>query len=156
MITIDLFSRHQQHLPTIAEIWHEVLGKVWMPHVTIDYIEQLISSWTEIDDLPTAYIALNTNHLPVGIASLQKNCGIRPDLQPWLGSLVVATSHQQQGIGKTLINTVKEKASSMGYPTLYLFTFDPKLLTYYGRLGWKSIGSDKFMNQPVYVLEIDV
>jgi hypothetical protein len=31
MINIDLLKNHQNSIPKLAEIWHEVLGKIWMP-----------------------------------------------------------------------------------------------------------------------------
>ena len=29
MIKIDLLKNHQNTIPTLANIWHEVLGKIW-------------------------------------------------------------------------------------------------------------------------------
>ena len=43
MITIDLLKKHPASIPRCAEIWHEVLGKIWMPEIGIEEIESLYS-----------------------------------------------------------------------------------------------------------------
>jgi GNAT superfamily N-acetyltransferase len=150
MIEIDLLKNHSHAIPAIANIWHEVLGKIWMPEIEIAEIESLY--YEELnEDLPLAYIALY-NQIPVGTCSLQLDGGIRPDLEPWLGDLVVDPKYQKRGIGKMLINAAIEKAKDLGYEKLYLFTFDPTVPEYYQRLGWKKIGMDEFKSHPVTVM----
>src|SRR5665213_2198277 len=85
-------------------------------------------------DLPLAYIAL-CDQIPVGTCSLQLDGGIRPDLKPWLGDLVVDPKYQKQGIGKMLVDAAIEKAKELGFEKLYLFTFDPAVPEYYQHLG---------------------
>ncbi len=133
MIKIDLLKNHQEYIPKIALLWQRVLGTIWMPELSIEYIEkQLIGSW--INDLPPlAHIAM-IDDIVVGVASLQENCGIRPDLKPWLGSLLVDPKYQNHGIGKMLIQKTKIKARELGFEKLYLFTFDTSLLEYYRKL----------------------
>jgi len=46
------------------------------------------------------------------MCSLRENDGIRPDITPWLGSLVVDPKYQRQGIGNMLIDTTLLKARS--------------------------------------------
>ncbi len=41
MITIDLLKNHHETIPALANIWHEVLGKIWMPEIGIEEIESL-------------------------------------------------------------------------------------------------------------------
>ncbi len=152
MITITLLKNHPECVTRIAEIWHEVLGKKWFPEIGIQEIE---SGYLEElnDDMPLAYVALH-NDLPVGTCSLQFKGGIRPDLAPWLGDLVVDLAYQKQGIGKMLIDAAKNKAKELGFSNLYLFTFEPTLFAYYSKLGWNTIGIDKFKGQPVTVMEV--
>jgi N-acetylglutamate synthase-like GNAT family acetyltransferase len=90
------------------------------------------------------------------MCSLRKNDGIRPDLEPWLGSLVVDKDYQGLKVGQQLIDTVKSKACNLGYKKLYLFTLDPKIPAYYSKLGWKEIGKDEFKGTPVTVMSIDL
>lgn len=38
---IDLLKNHADAIPALAYIWHEVLGKIWFPELTIQEIELL-------------------------------------------------------------------------------------------------------------------
>src|SRR5580692_11257037 len=113
MITIELLKNHPECITKLAEIWYELLGKTWLPEIGIQEIE---SGYHEElnDDMPLAYVALYDD-LPVGTCSLQLNDGIRPDLAPWLGDLVVDLAYQKQGIGKKLIDAAKNKARELGF-----------------------------------------
>ena len=154
MITIDLLKNHPASIPRCAEIWHEVLGKIWMPELGIEEIESL--SREELNqDFPLTYIALD-GEIPVGFGTLELTCGIRPDLGPWLGDLVVDPKYQKQGIGKMLVDVIVKKAKQLGFEKLYLFTFDPSIPRYYQRFGWKKIGMDEFKSRPVTVMEFDL
>ena len=154
MITIDLLKNHPASIPRCAEIWHEVLGKIWMPEIEIEEIESLY--YEELKpDMPLTYIALD-GETPVGSCTLELNGGIRPDLGPWIGDLVVDPKYQKQGIGKMLINAVNERAKELGFEKLYLFTFDPTITQYYKSLGWKKIGMDKFKSRSVTLMELEI
>lgn len=65
MITIDLLKNHPETIPELASLWVELLGKQWMPDLSIEYIEHLMHSWSNEDNLPLAYIALDAGK-PVG------------------------------------------------------------------------------------------
>jgi hypothetical protein len=41
MIKIELLKNHSQSIPRLANIWREVLGKIWMPEIEIEEIESL-------------------------------------------------------------------------------------------------------------------
>ncbi len=154
MIKIELLQRHQAAVPTLAKIWHELLGK-WVPDVSIERVEQKFYEHCNEDKFPLAFVA-RENGSPVGMCALRENDGIRPDLKPWLGSLIVEKGTQHRGIGKMLVDAVKEKAKAMGFEKLYLFAFDPTIPTYYQRLGWQTIGMDKFKDHPVTVMMISL
>lgn len=152
MITIDLLKNHSTSIPRCAEIWHEVLGRIWMPEFGIEEIESLYHEELK-QDMPLTYIALN-GEIPVGSCTLELKGGIRPDLRPWIGDLVVDPKYQKQGIGKMLVDATIEKAKGLGFEKLYLFAFDPTIPEYYGRLGWRKIGMDEFKSHPVTVMEV--
>jgi N-acetylglutamate synthase-like GNAT family acetyltransferase len=105
--------------------------------------------------LPITFVALDGD-LPVGMCSLRDNDSIRPDLVPWLGSLVVDPKYQNQGIGKMLIDVTVLKAKELGFEKLYLFALHPTVTVYYERLGWNKIGMDEFKSHPVTVMEVDL
>ena len=153
MIKIELLKNHPNTIPALAHIWHEVLGKVWVPDVPVERVITRFADHLKDQALPITFIALDGN-LPVGMCSLRENDGIRPDLNPWLGSLVVDPKYQKQGIGKMLIDVTALKAKELGFEKLYLFAFDPTIPEYYERLGWRKIGMDEFKSHPVTVMEV--
>ena len=116
-------------------------------------VEENLRNHLNIEQLPLTVVALDEVK-PVGMCSLRVSDGIRPELTPWLGSLVVAPGHQKQGIARQLILRVKEEAQTLGFKNLYLFAFDPTIPEYYSRLGWRTIGMDEFKGHPVTVMEI--
>src|SRR5476651_2600377 len=151
MIKIDFLKNHPQAIPALANIWHEVLGKIWMPEIGIEEIESLY--YEELNqDIPLTFIALY-GEFPLGSCTLELTGGVRSDLRPWIGDLVVDPKYQQQGIGKILLAATIEKAKELGFEKLYLFAFDPTITEYYGCLGWKKIGMDEFKSHPVTVME---
>lgn len=154
-ITISLLKNNPECIPDLANIWRDVLGKIWLPDVPINKTIDNLKSHLNIDSLPLTYVAFEGKS-PVGMCSLRENDGIRSDLMPWLGSLVVSAAHQNKGIGTKLIKVTIERAKEMGYSKLYLFAFDPTIPEYYSRLGWFVIGTDKFKGHHVTVMRIDI
>lgn len=150
MIKIDFLKNHPCAISALATIWHEVLGKIWMPEVGIEEIKSLY--YKELNnDMPLTYIALH-DEIPVGSCTLELDGGIRPDLGPWIGDLVVALKYQKQGVGKLLLDTTIKKAKELGFEKLFLFTFDPAIPKYYQRFGWRTIGMDEFKSHAVTVM----
>lgn len=152
MITIDYLTHHQDCISALAKIWHDVLGKIWLPEVPIARVENNLSNHLNTEQLPLTFVAFKQNQ-PIGMCSLRVNDGIRPDLTPWLGSLVVSSQHQRQGVAKMLIEKTKEKARNMDFRSLYLFAFDPTIPNYYGHLGWNKIGLDEYKGLKVTVMK---
>ena len=153
MITIDLLKYYPETIPRCAEIWHEVLGKIWVPEIPVERVIQRFGEHLNGNVLPMTVVALDADK-PVGMCSLRENDGIRPDITPWLGSLVVDPEYQKKGIGKLLIEATKDKARELGFKQLYLFAFDATLTDYYSRFGWSVIGMDEFKDHPVTVMEV--
>lgn len=152
MIKIDLLKNHPEFIPRLSKIWYDVLGKIWMPKITMEEIQSLL--YEELShDMPMTYIAL-CNEIPVGFATLELDGHIRPNLGPWLGDLVIDPLYQKQRIGKMLHDIIVQKAKECGFEKLYLFAFNPTLPKYYECLGWKKIGMDYFCSNTVTVMEI--
>lgn len=114
MIKIELLKNHPNTIPALAHIWHEVLGKIWVPDVPVERVITRFAEHLNEQALPITFVALDGD-LPVGMCSLRENDGIRPDLIPWLGSLVVDPKYQKQGIGKMLIDVTVLKAKELGF-----------------------------------------
>jgi hypothetical protein len=88
MITIDLLKNHPESIPRCAAIWHDVLGKIWVPEIPVERVIQRFGEHLNEDILPVTFVAFDADKA-VGMCSLRENDGIRPDITPWLGSLVV-------------------------------------------------------------------
>ena len=152
MIEIIPLMSCQQVIPELAQMWYELLGLKWAPGVKVSDVEQRFLNHCNDEKLPLTLVAFK-NQQPIGMCSLRENEGIRPELSPWLGSLVVDKHFQNQGIAKLLIDAIKEKAKQKGFSKLYLFTFDKTLPEYYQRLNWEILGIDEFQAKPVTVME---
>lgn len=155
MITITLLKNHPEHIPALAHIWQEVLGKIWIPDRTIESAIECYTEHLNEKKMPITFIALDGNK-PVGMCSLRDNDGIRPDLTPWLGSLVIDQAYQKQGIAPLLIEATKQKAKDLGFDILYLFALDATIPQYYKRLGWQTLALDKYEEHPVVVMAIEL
>jgi len=155
MPEIALLKHHPDKIPALAAMWYELLGRIWVPDVTIERVEARFHQHLNDDMLPLTLVALENNK-PVGMCSLRSNDGIRSDLTPWLGSLIVDKAAQGRGIARLLIDAVKNKAKAMGHETLYLLTFDLTLPGYYYSLGWELIGMDSLLSHDVTVMKIDL
>jgi N-acetylglutamate synthase-like GNAT family acetyltransferase len=153
MIEIDLLKNHPGCIQRLSEIWYEVLGKVWIPDVPMERVVERFNEHLNEDSLPLTFVAFEED-VPVGMCSLRINDGLKSELTPWMGSLVIDPVYQRRGIAKILMEATKAKAKELGFEKLYLFAFDPTLPNYYTRHGWKTIGRDEFKTLPVTVMEI--
>lgn len=154
-IKIDYLKNHPDAIPELAAIWHQVLGSIWVPDIPVERVTARFQEHLNESQLPLTLVAFYDDK-PIGMCSLRDNDGIRPDLAPWLGSLVVYPDYQREGIAIKLINAIKLKAKQLGFSHLYLFAFDPTLPNYYLKLGWNKIGMDKFKGHDVNVMDINL
>ena len=153
MIKIDLLKNHPDAISALAHIWHDVLGRIWFPELTIQEIESFTYDELNHQDEITSFVAL-CDEIPLGFCTFKLKEEFCPDLGPWLADVVVATKHQKQGIGKMLVDVASLKAKELGFKKLYLFAFEHNIPEYYERFGWKNIGVDKFKSHPVTLMEI--
>lgn len=155
MIKIDFLKNHSDAIPELAHIWHDVLGKIWFPELTIQEIELLTYDELNHPDETTSFVAIY-DEIPVGFCTFKLKEEFCPDLGPWLADVVVNTKYQKQGIGKMLVDVAVRQAKERGFKKLYLFAFDPTMPEYYERLGWRKIGMDEFKSYPVMVMEMEL
>ncbi len=74
---------------------------------------------------------------PIGSASLLvADMDARPNLTPWLGSVLVLPEHRGKGVGSALVKAIEGEALRLGEQTLYLFTPDRESL--YQQMGWET------------------
>jgi predicted N-acetyltransferase YhbS len=142
-------------IPELSQLWFNELGQHWIPNANIECACKTYQEHLNSEDLPLTLVAIHEEK-PIAMSSLRKNDGIREDLTPWLGSLIVNPKLRSQGLGERLIKITKHSAKIMGYDTLYLLALDPSIPNWYARLGWKRIGVDKLYHHPVTVMSIPV
>ncbi len=167
MITIDLLKNHPQAIPRLARLSYDLISSLWIPEASVEGSIERFSGHLNSDILPLTLVALDGDR-PVGMGSLRANDGISPSCVyahlsteasakvGWLGSLVIDPEYQKRGIGKALIEAVKNKAKELGLSKLYLFTLNPIIYHYYVRLGWNILGTDTFRGHPAIVMEIQL
>ncbi len=152
MVKIDLLKNHPKQIPTLAKIWREGIGKVWMPEYSLKECQKLYHEELN-QDFPLTFAALHSGEV-VDSCTLLLEESFRPNQGPWIGDLVVSKSFQNQGIGKMLLDRAILKAKNLGFAKIYLFTFDSNIPTYYEKFGWQIVENYIYNYKPVIVMEL--
>jgi GNAT superfamily N-acetyltransferase len=119
-------------VPEIVAHWRYVLSEE-----TIESRTAKLRSHLNKNELPIAWVA-HFNGEAFGTAALRvHDLEGREELTPWLGGVFVRPKHRRRGIASALCRVVEEKAWSLGFTTLYLFTLDQQSL--YTCLGWQQL-----------------
>jgi GNAT superfamily N-acetyltransferase len=91
------------------------------------------------NDIPMVYVAF-LDGTPAGtVALLRADLFSRQDLFPWMADLYVCPEFRSKGIGLALQDFIVEKAKTLGYREIYLYT---PLKGYYEKKGWKYLGDE--------------
>lgn len=99
---------------------------------------------------PEQTFVLWDNGIPVATASLVINdLPSRPDLTPWLASVLVRPAFRGRGYSAPLVRHVEAAAASMA-STLWLYTWTAEPL--YARLGWDVVGPEHDTNRDIPVV----
>jgi GNAT superfamily N-acetyltransferase len=136
-------------VPTLAH-WHQDEWAARTPHLTLEDRIAGFRKRARPSGVPTAFVALSDG-VPAGCACLvDHDMESRTDLSPWLAIVLVAPSYRRLGIGSALTERVTHEARSLGFDTLYLFTFDQE--RFYSRLGWKLLDRGEHRGAPVTIM----
>ncbi len=118
--------------PAIVEHWRLVI-----PEETVESRIAKLQRHMNRDALPIGWVA-HADGQVLGTAALRvHDLEDRHDLTPWLGGVFVLPEYRRQGVASALCRAVEEKAWSLGFEALYLFTYDQQVL--YVRLGWRKM-----------------
>ena len=99
-------------------------------------------------------LAVNRREL-VGMVSLKfHDMDTRPDLDPWLGGLLVLPEWRNRGVGTILMHRATEEARRLNVPQLYLWTHTAEAL--YHRLGWQLVERTNYFGKEAAVMQIDL
>jgi len=88
--------------------------------------------------LPATFVMFDGD-IPVGMYQfVREDLFVRPDLCPWLANLYITGEYRGRGLGRRLIESVKDNAARClpGEECLYLFTTHEGL---YERYGWSFV-----------------
>lgn len=91
----------------------------------------------------------------VGMVSLKfHDMDTRPDLDPWLGGLLVLPGWRNRGVGTMLMHRATEEARRLNVPRLYLWTHSAEGL--YHKLGWQVVERSDYFGKEAVVMQIDL
>ena len=96
------------------------------------------------DRLPLTLVALHDGLL-VGMVSLKFHDMERPDLDPWLGGLLVLPEWRKRGMGTMLMHHATKEARKLNVARLYLWTHSAEGL--YRKLGWQIVERTEYFGK---------
>ncbi len=124
----------------------------WLDETKRPWAEQK-AAWLETppgDGLPVRLGAIASGEC-VGTASIVV-CDLphRPELTPWVASVLVRDAWRGRGIGAALVTAAGQVAARHGIDALYLFTPDAE--AFYARLGWSVFDHEVARGYEVVVM----
>ena len=150
---IEYLADHTEAIPTLAS-WHHDEWRSWTPWLSLEDRIARIEQRVGRRQIPTTFVALLNGQI-VGFASLvAHDMDTRPDLSPWLASVLVARPHRRRGIGSALTERVVEEARLLGVETIYLYTYDHH--EFYSRRGWWVFERTQYRGEPVVIMARDL
>lgn len=111
------------------------------------------------DRLPLTLVAVRSDGAATtelaGMVSLKfHDMDTRPDLDPWLGGLLVLPQWRNRGVGKMLMHRATEEAQRLNVPRLYLWTHTAEGL--YHKLGWQVVERTNYFGNLSVLMQIDL
>ena len=154
-ITIEYLANRPEFLEQVAQLswkeWQEVYEQrdQTLEHCLKNYQERM-----NIDRLPLTLVGLRTGEL-VGMVSLKfHDMDTRPDLDPWLGGLLVLPEWRNRGVGTMLTQRAVEEARKLNVSRLYLWT--PSAEPLYHKLGWQVVERTKYFDTDAVVMQMEL
>jgi predicted N-acetyltransferase YhbS len=153
-ITIDYLANRPEFAEELARLswaeWQTIYqerGQTF-EHALKNYRERL-----KTDGLPLTLVALKGEEL-MGTVSLKCNdLDLRPDLDPWLGALLVLPNWRQRGVGSLLMRRAVEEARRLHLPQLFLWTSSAEGL--YLKLGWSVVERTSYCGKQIVIMQIE-
>jgi GNAT superfamily N-acetyltransferase len=168
IIAIDYLAHCPELIDELARLswkeWQDIYEqrKQTIEHSVKNYRERL-----NTDRLPLTLVAVRSRHGQsltglavnrcelVGMVSLKfHDMDTRPDLDPWLGGLLVLPEWRNRGVGTMLMHRATEEARRLNVPKLYLWTHTAEGL--YLKLGWHILERTNYFGKEAVVMQIDL
>jgi GNAT superfamily N-acetyltransferase len=113
------------------------------------YDEQLAKLIAQ--EAPEETFVLFDDDVPVGTASLVTNdLPSRPDLTPWLASVLVRPQFRGRGYSSAPLIKHVERAAAASTAVLWLYTWSAEPV--YARLGWERVGLERDTDRNIEVV----
>ena len=123
-----------QSITVVQTNWHLDEGVIKSVRVPVFVQEQQVPYEIDFDSNDANavhWLAFNDNNIPVGTARLLKD--------GHFGRMAVIKMYRNQGIGRSIIQTAMDYASSVGMESIYLNS-QLQAKTFYEGLGFKEYG----------------
>jgi GNAT superfamily N-acetyltransferase len=153
-IVIDYLANCPEFLDEVARLsWNEWQQVYQQRRQTLDHTMKNYRERMNTDQLPLTLVALHAGEL-VGMVSLKfHDMDTRPDLDPWLGGLLVLPKWRKHGIGMMLMQRATEEARRLNVQQFYLWTHTAEGL--YRKLGWQVIERTNYFGNKSVVMQFD-
>lgn len=144
---------HLDQIPTLAHLHHEQWSHV-SPFKTPNQHATKLRSRIGGQPVPATYLLLIDSAVAGSVSLLDHDdiANVRPDLSPWLASLLVQSKHRGRGYGRALVEHCVAQARTLGFTVLYLYTDTHR--QFYTRLGWQAIEERVSRGMDVTVMKL--
>jgi len=160
-IGIDYLANCPEFIDALAQLsWKEWQEIYQQREQTLDDCLKNYQERMNSDRLPLTFVAVQAGLAAdcrelVGMVSLKyHDMDTRPDLDPWLGGLLVLPEWRNQGVGTMLMHRATEEARRLKVPRLYLWTHSAERL--YRKLGWQVVERSDYFGKEAVVMQMDL
>lgn len=134
---IESLSENMHFFREVAELKFQEFSYLTGKETIEDYLNRQNKYITD-QSIPKSYVVLNESGNLMGTFALKlEDLHSRPDLSPWLGSVVVVPAYRRRGVGSYIVRQAERLAKELAYSKLYLYTPDQE--TWYAKQGWQLI-----------------
>jgi predicted N-acetyltransferase YhbS len=142
-------AAESRHLPEVAAWLHAEWWQGEALQATEAYLRAAAGPAA-----PCALVA-EAGGRPLGTASLEvEDLPGRPDLSPWLASVLVTPEHRRRGVATALVQEVLRRARLLGHRQIWLFTADQA--PFYAARGWAPAGAETWRGRAVTLMRHDL
>ncbi|HJT44790.1 MAG TPA: GNAT family N-acetyltransferase [Chthoniobacterales bacterium] len=158
-ITIEYLADRPELVAELARLsWREWQDVYEQRGQTLEHSLRNYQDRMNTDRLPLTLVAVHTDcgvQTLVGMVSLKfHDMDTRPDLDPWLGGLLVLPDWRNRGIGTMLMHNATEEARKLNVSHLYLWTASAESL--YRKLGWQLIERTAYFGKQAVVMRLNL
>jgi predicted N-acetyltransferase YhbS len=151
-LRIVSLSEQRALLSALAQLHHEEWSEISSFKTVAEHEKKLLSRISQHPP-PETYVLILEGEVAGSVSLLEHDdiADVRPDLSPWLASLLVVPKHRGRGYGRELAAFCADQARTLGYAMLYLYTHTHP--DYYAQLGWHFVERRTVRGDEVTVMQ---